>query len=272
MIRRAEERRDLIRPRSRVAIDGTGDEPGAGGRVVGLGGGRRQGQKFRCQSRGRSRATSCPRPPRRSRPRQARPPRIPRPPKPSARAPPAPALAPATRQHAALPPPARKPPSRRPRSPRRHRPRRPTRTRWRTSSSWSASTSRRTRPGRSGDHRIRSRANSPNGSILRSDDNGASVERYRAFMSANPSWPSQTFLRRRARSGAVGRPSRRRHGLGVVRKRIAALGQGHVLAGAGDARARRPRQCASAWCARPGATIRCPRTPKPRRWICSARC
>lgn len=33
--------------------------------------------------------------------------------------------------------------------------------------------------------------------ILRSDDNGASVERYRAFVSANPSWPSQTFMRRR---------------------------------------------------------------------------
>jgi soluble lytic murein transglycosylase len=33
--------------------------------------------------------------------------------------------------------------------------------------------------------------------ILRSDDNGAPVERYRAFIAANPSWPSQTFLRRR---------------------------------------------------------------------------
>ena len=33
--------------------------------------------------------------------------------------------------------------------------------------------------------------------ILRSDDNGASVERYRAFTTANPSWPSQSFLRRR---------------------------------------------------------------------------
>jgi soluble lytic murein transglycosylase len=33
--------------------------------------------------------------------------------------------------------------------------------------------------------------------ILRSDDSGASVERYRAFIAANPSWPSQTFLRRR---------------------------------------------------------------------------
>lgn len=33
--------------------------------------------------------------------------------------------------------------------------------------------------------------------ILRSDNNNAAVERYRAFLSANPSWPSQTFLRRR---------------------------------------------------------------------------
>ena len=33
--------------------------------------------------------------------------------------------------------------------------------------------------------------------ILRSDNNGASVERYRAFLDANPSWPSQTFMRRR---------------------------------------------------------------------------
>jgi soluble lytic murein transglycosylase len=33
--------------------------------------------------------------------------------------------------------------------------------------------------------------------VLRSDNNNATVERYRAFISANPSWPSQTFLRRR---------------------------------------------------------------------------
>ncbi len=33
--------------------------------------------------------------------------------------------------------------------------------------------------------------------ILRSDNNNATVERYRAFIAANPSWPSQTFLRRR---------------------------------------------------------------------------
>jgi soluble lytic murein transglycosylase len=36
--------------------------------------------------------------------------------------------------------------------------------------------------------------------ILRSDGNGASVERYRAFISANPGWPSVTFLRRRVES------------------------------------------------------------------------
>ncbi len=33
--------------------------------------------------------------------------------------------------------------------------------------------------------------------ILRSDNNGASAERYRAFLTENPSWPSQIFLRRR---------------------------------------------------------------------------
>jgi len=33
--------------------------------------------------------------------------------------------------------------------------------------------------------------------ILRSDNNNATVERYRAFIASNPSWPSQTYLRRR---------------------------------------------------------------------------
>ena len=45
------------------------------------------------------------------------------------------------------------------------------------------------------------------------------------------------------RSSAVGRPSRRRHGVGMVRKRIAVVGQRKILAGAGDDRARRPGQC-----------------------------
>jgi soluble lytic murein transglycosylase len=36
--------------------------------------------------------------------------------------------------------------------------------------------------------------------ILRSDGNGASAERYRAFIAANPGWPSVNFLRRRGES------------------------------------------------------------------------
>ena len=69
--------------------------------------------------------------------------------------------------------------------------------RWKTSSTSSASTSPRMRP------RLQAAISDPVARklaewlILRSDDNGASVERYRAFMSSNPSWPSQTFLRRR---------------------------------------------------------------------------
>ena len=48
------------------------------------------------------------------------------------------------------------------------------------------------------------------------------------------------------RGRAVGRPPRRRHGLVVVRKRIADFGQGQVRAGEGDDRARRSRQCRTA--------------------------
>lgn len=36
--------------------------------------------------------------------------------------------------------------------------------------------------------------------ILRSDDNGAPSDRYLSFITENPSWPSQTFLRRRGES------------------------------------------------------------------------
>ena len=48
------------------------------------------------------------------------------------------------------------------------------------------------------------------------------------------------------RGRAVGRPPRRRHGVVVVRERIADFGQGQVRAGEGDDRARRPRQCRTA--------------------------
>ena len=112
-------------------------------------------------------------------------------------APAAPAMAPATRQHAALPPPpARKPPA--------------TAAVAATSSTSQADTDalenvielvRKHKPADA--TQTEAAISDPVARklaewiILRSDDNGASVERYRAFISANPSWPSQTFLRRR---------------------------------------------------------------------------
>jgi soluble lytic murein transglycosylase len=112
-------------------------------------------------------------------------------------APVAPAIAPATRQHAALPPPpARKPPT-------------PAAVAA-TSSTSQADTDalenvielvRKHKPADA--TQAEAAITDPVARklaewiILRSDDNGASVERYRAFIAANPSWPSQTFLRRR---------------------------------------------------------------------------
>ena len=74
------------------------------------------------------------------------------------------------------------------------------------------------------------------------------------------------------RGRAVGRPPRRRHRLVVVRKRIADLGQGQVRAGEGHDRARRSQPMPNGWCARPGATTACRKTPRARRSTCSARC
>ncbi|MGB9117680.1 lytic transglycosylase domain-containing protein [Bradyrhizobium sp.] len=115
----------------------------------------------------------------------------------AAHAVPAPAIAPATRQHAALPPPtARKPPT-------------PAAVAA-TSSTSQADTEalenvielvRKHKPADA--TQAEAAISDPVARklaewiILRSDDNGASIERYRAFISANPSWPSQTFLRRR---------------------------------------------------------------------------
>jgi soluble lytic murein transglycosylase len=111
-------------------------------------------------------------------------------------APAAPALAPATRQHAALPPPARKPAA-------------PAAVAA-TSSTSQADTDalenvielvRKHKPADA--TQTEAAMSDPVARklaewiILRSDNNGASVERYRAFVTANPSWPSQTFLRRR---------------------------------------------------------------------------
>jgi soluble lytic murein transglycosylase len=110
---------------------------------------------------------------------------------------PAPALAPATRQHAALPPPVRSKPA------------------VPAAVAATSSTSQAdkdalenvielVRKQKAGDAtQVEAAISDPVARklaewlILRSDNNGATVERYRAFLSANPSWPSQTFLRRR---------------------------------------------------------------------------
>jgi soluble lytic murein transglycosylase len=109
-------------------------------------------------------------------------------------APAAPALAPATRQHAALPPPRKPPPA----------------AVAATSSTPQADADALQnvidllRQHRAADAtQVEAAITDPVARklaewlILRSDDNGAPVERYRAFIAANPSWPSQTFLRRR---------------------------------------------------------------------------
>jgi soluble lytic murein transglycosylase len=110
---------------------------------------------------------------------------------------PAPAIQPATRQHAALPPPARKPIAP-------------------AAMAATAATSQADTEALENDIELVRKRKPAEASqlaqgigdpvarklaewiILRSDDNGATVERYRAFLAANPSWPSQTFLRRRA--------------------------------------------------------------------------
>jgi soluble lytic murein transglycosylase len=115
----------------------------------------------------------------------------------AAHAVPAPAMAPATRQHAALPPPT----ARKPATPAAVAA---------TSSTSRADTEalenvielvRKHKPADTS--QAEAAISDPVARklaewiILRSDDSGASVERYRAFISANPSWPSQSFLRRR---------------------------------------------------------------------------
>ena len=108
--------------------------------------------------------------------------------------------------------------------------------------------------------------------ILRSDDNGASVERYRAFVSANPSWPSQTFLRRRIEAALW---DDRRDDATVWswfenESPVSAKGK-FALARRHDRRAA-IAPTPNAWCAMPGGTTACRRTPRAPRSICSARC
>jgi hypothetical protein len=106
--------------------------------------------------------------------------------------------------------------------------------------------------------------------ILRSDDNGASVERYRAFISANPSWPSQTFLRRRLEAALWDdhRDDATVWSWFENESPLSAKGRSRWR---GDDRARRPRQCRA-----PGARRLAQRFDvgghRNARSICSARC
>ena len=152
-------------------------------------------QKFHCRSRGRSPATSFPRQLRTDCASPRRTAAVPRRGGTGRPAPAPPVLAPATRQHAALPP------------PRKH-----------VAPAAVAATSTTSQADKDALENVIElvRKQKPCDAtqaqaaisdpvarklaewlILRSDNNGASVERYRAFISANPSWPSQTFLRRR---------------------------------------------------------------------------
>ncbi|MEH2502031.1 lytic transglycosylase domain-containing protein [Bradyrhizobium sp. AZCC 1699] len=112
----------------------------------------------------------------------------------AAPAPPPPVLAPATRQHAVAPP------------PRRHAPAAVAATSSTSQADKDALENvielvRKQKPGDA--TQVQAAISDPVARklaewlILRSDNNNASVERYRAFVSANPSWPSQTFMRRR---------------------------------------------------------------------------
>ena len=203
-------------------------------------------RKFHCRSRGRSPATSFPRPTPADQPRHAAAMHLPH------RgacgdAPPAPAppvLAPATRQHAALPPPRKQ-----------------------VAPAAVAATSSTSQADKDALENVielvrKQQAGGRHAGAGRDIGSG----RPQARGMADPAQRQQRRLGRALsrlclgqselavadlpapahRGSAVGRPPRRRHGVVVVRKQIADFGQGQVRAGEGDDRARRSRQCRTA--------------------------
>ena len=185
-------------------------------------------------------------------------------------APVAPVLAPATRQHAALPPPPRRPVT-------------PAAIAATSSTSQAdiealESVIELVRKHKSADAtQVQAAISDPVAKklaewiILRSDNNGASVERYRAFIAANPSWPSQTFLRRRLeaalwddRRDDAAAWSLFENELPMSAKGEFALAKAMIARGD---RANAERLVREAWRA-----IRCRRIPRARRSTCSARC
>ena len=109
---------------------------------------------------------------------------------------------------------------------------------------------------------IRSRANSPNGSSCAARTTARLGRALSRLHRRQPELAVADLPAPAHRSRAVGRPSRRRRRVGVVRGRIAACRP--------RARSRWPARCwraataptPSVWCARPGATTPCRRTPR----------
>ncbi len=77
--------------------------------------------------------------------------------------------------------------------------------------------------------------------VLRSDDCGASFERYVAFINENPTWPSIITLRRKAEAAAWQEKADNSRVRAFLAQLAAAIGQGQVRAGARTARPGRPQ-------------------------------
>ena len=108
--------------------------------------------------------------------------------------------------------------------------------------------------------------------ILRSDDNGAPFERYRAFISANPSWPSQTFLRRRIEAALWDDHRDDATVWSWFQNESPLSAKGKFALAASNAQRAATGSMRSGWYATPGATTPCRRTQRIPHSICSARC
>ena len=270
-----------VRPRSRVAIDRTGDEfdSSPGSRDAVWPWRPRPSERSTAEAAADRRATVVAEAQaRRSRPRRP-PARKSAPPpqraQPAATAPAPPALTPATRQHAALPPAVGTASRAAPRAVARDviDLAEPTRTRWSTSSNWSASASLRT------PRRFKRRFRDPVARKLAEWIDPAQRQQRRFDRSAiAPSCRPIRAGRRRPSSAGGSKP---RFGTTVATtppcwswfgNESPISAKGKLLARQAHCSRAATAPMRSAWCARPGAAIRCPRTPNPRRWICSARC
>ena len=108
--------------------------------------------------------------------------------------------------------------------------------------------------------------------ILRSDDNGASTERYRAFLAANPSWPSQTFLRRRVEASLWDDHRDDATVLAWFENERPLSAKGRFVLGAHACSRAATAPTPSIWFEKPGGPTPCRRRSRRRRWRYLARC